>query len=446
MILKYKELLKKDFHFRELISGSSKSFVIQIIGVMVSYAFIYTVTNSYGAATLGVFVLSITILNVVAVFGRLGMNTMLLRLVSENASKNQWYTVKKIVKKAFITVALVSITISIITYLLAHTIADKIFGKEHIYSFIELTALVITPFILLSLFLESLRGLKKIATYMFIQQIGIYSLAIITLLFFIFLEYKTDTNTLVAYILSVIIIFITTSLILVKNIKKQPKQVNEVVPTLNQLLEISIPMMFASSFVLFISWSDIIMLGMFTTDTEVGIYSVALKIALVMTIPLTALNSIAAPKFAEFWGHQDLTNLKNIATKSTKLIFWITLPLFLFIITLPNFFLKMFGDEFVSGVLVLTILAFGVFINALSGSVGHIIEMTGHQRIQQKILLIAAVLNILLNYILIPSYGMEGAAIATVITTSFWNLSYVLFIKKKFGFYTFAYIERDVKL
>ena len=63
--------------------------------------------------------------------------------------------------------------------------------------------------------------------------------------------------------------------------------------------------------------------------------------------------------------------------------------------------------------------------------------MTGNQNIYAKILLFGAILNVLLNLILIPRYGINGAAIASMSSLTVWNLSMVLVIKKKFGFYTF---------
>ena len=63
--------------------------------------------------------------------------------------------------------------------------------------------------------------------------------------------------------------------------------------------------------------------------------------------------------------------------------------------------------------------------------------MTGNQNIYASILFIGAVLNIVLNLILIPLYGINGAALASMSSLIIWNLSMVLVVKKKLGFYTF---------
>ena len=63
--------------------------------------------------------------------------------------------------------------------------------------------------------------------------------------------------------------------------------------------------------------------------------------------------------------------------------------------------------------------------------------MTGNQNILAKILLFAAILNIVLNLYLIPKYGIDGAALASVISIVVWNSGMILAVKKKLGFYTF---------
>ena len=97
----------------------------------------------------------------------------------------------------------------------------------------------------------------------------------------------------------------------------------------------------------------------------------------------------------------------------------------------------LFGQEFKVGVTAFIFLSFGRLISSFSGSVGNILQMTGNQNIYGFILLIGALLNVVLNYMLIPKYGINGAAIASMSSLIVWNLGMVLSVKKKFGFYTF---------
>jgi O-antigen/teichoic acid export membrane protein len=94
--------------------------------------------------------------------------------------------------------------------------------------------------------------------------------------------------------------------------------------------------------------------------------------------------------------------------------------------------LSLFGQEFVIAKTTLLILLIGQAVNAMSGSVGLILQMTGKEKVYQNILLIALVFNIMLNLFLIPKFGIEGAAIASAFSFLFWNLSSVLYIYKRY--------------
>ena len=119
------------------------------------------------------------------------------------------------------------------------------------------------------------------------------------------------------------------------------------------------------------------------------------------------------------------------------MIFWSSLPLVIVFFIFPEFLLGLFGEEFKVGVTAFIFLSCGRLISSFSGSVGNILQMTGNQNIYAIILLIGAILNVVLNLILIPLHGINGAAIASMSSLIVWNLSMVLVVKQKFGFFTF---------
>tara|TARA_B100001142_G_scaffold251107_1_gene251330 strand:- start:212 stop:772 length:561 start_codon:yes stop_codon:yes gene_type:complete len=179
------------------------------------------------------------------------------------------------------------------------------------------------------------------------------------------------------------------------------------------------------------------MLGAMTTAENVGVYHTAFKLSMFAAVALMSINSIASPKFAEMFGKNDIEGLKKVVHQSTKMIFWTSVPLVTIFFIFPEFFLGLFGEEFKIGVTAFIFLSCGRLISSFSGSVGNILQMTGNQNIYASILLIGAVLNIVLNLILIPLYGINGAALASMSSLIVWNLSMVFVVKKKLGFYTF---------
>ena len=217
---------------------------------------------------------------------------------------------------------------------------------------------------------------------------------------------------------------------------------------LKKILMISLPLMFAQSVQFIMAWTDKLMLGaidtpavcekLVTNSQEVGVYHIAFKLSMFANIALMAINSIAAPKFAELYTNRDTEGLKKVVHQSTKMIFWTTLPLVILFFIFPTFLLGIFGEEFKTpaAIIAFLVLSVGRLVSAFSGSVGNLLQMTGKQVIFMKILFVGAIINVVINYFLIPIYGIKGAAIASMISMSFWNLTMVYFVKKEFGFLT----------
>jgi len=196
-------------------------------------------------------------------------------------------------------------------------------------------------------------------------------------------------------------------------------------------------MMLSSSVLLLMAWSDTIMIGIFKTEADVGVYNVALKLAMITGIVLGAVNSIVAPKLSETFNNNKMVEFRKLIKQSTRIIFFSTLPILIILLLFPEFLLSFFGTEFVIAKTTLLILLIGQIVNAMSGSVGFILQMTGKEKAYQNILLLALVCNIVLNIVLIPIYGIEGAAIASAFSLLFWNLSSVFYIYKKYNVLTF---------
>jgi O-antigen/teichoic acid export membrane protein len=111
----------------------------------------------------------------------------------------------------------------------------------------------------------------------------------------------------------------------------------------------------------------------------------------------------------------------------------VTVPTAAGVIVLGRFLLGLFGDEFVAAYPALVILAAGQIVNALCGTVGSLMIMTRLHREAATVFGGAAALNIALNAVLIPRFGLNGAAIATSTTVVLWNVVMVVLVVRKLG-------------
>jgi len=440
MINKLSLKLHRDEQFFELLKSSSISFTLRIVGIILGYAFVLLVTQGYGAEAMGIFTLTFTFLQIISIISRLGMDTVILRFIGESiAENNRKNIVIDIYKKILYLTLPMSLFITIIAYTITPIVCEYILNKPELITAFQLASFGVLPMTILFINREALRGLKIIILYSFFSSIALPLFASLIVLFLLYFStdnlmpiYAQLTAIIIAGIMSIFLWKYHVSQLTNKSTSKKETNIS-----FKKILKTSLPMMLASSLFIVMSWTDILILGAFRSTEEVGIYSVALKVSLLTSIVLMSINSIAAPKFAEIWGKKDLQGLKNIVKQSTKLIFLLSLPILLFILFFPEFILSFFGEQFELGATALIFLALGQFFNAISGSVGMLLTMTGHQIIYQNILIVTIIINIFLNLLWVTEYGLVGVAMATMVSTILWNTLMGYFVWKKFGFIAF---------
>lgn len=427
--------LSKDLQVLELLKGSVQTFILKIIGLALSYILIILITRNLGARGVGIYALSLAIAGVSYALGKLGVDNAILRFTAEFSAKNNYSLVKEIYLLSLKLLLPFGIILSVLMFLLSSFLSKSVFHKEHLSLSLRVVSLSIFPTILYSLNSEALRGLKRIKEYSFIQSVACYLFSIIIL--FIFLSFSSHVLLPVfAYTISVFFVMVISFCLWINALRPKLTAVTHDNFYLRDLLSVSFPMFITSFSALIMGWADIIILGLFRPETDVGIYNVALRVALLPSFALIAVNSIAGPKFAEHHGKNDIESVKKMAQQSTKLIFVSSLPIIIILLAFPGYVLSLFGNDFISGKYVLIIVVIGQLVNCSCGSVALFLNMTGRQVFVRNVVSIATCLNIVLNLALIPRYGIHGAAFATMVSTIFWNVVLMIYIHKIFDFWT----------
>lgn len=175
---------------------------------------------------------------------------------------------------------------------------------------------------------------------------------------------------------------------------------------------------------------DILMITILGHITEVGIYAAASKVAEIVVFGLVSSNIIVIPLISKYFALNDKQALQAMLKKISKLIFIATLPFALIIIVYAKQILSMFGNGFEIGQYALIVLVIGQITSLVCGPVGAVLMMTGYEKTAVKISAFLAVSNILLNLVLIPAFGMIGAAFSTAISLLVVNVVMVYYVKK----------------
>ncbi len=450
-----KSIIKSAFEDKDLsvlFKKGGVSFILRIIGQILGFLLTLIIAQYFGAEGLGEYMLAIVILRIFSLLAKLGMDTTSIRITASLAAQEKWLSLRLFFKKVYLILIFTSLFFACLMYLLSDYISILIdINAEYIRIF----SYAVVPMVFFELHYQSLRGLKKIGSFSFYYRVSQPLLSIIVLLILLYFS-KDLYIAFYTYIISLFLVCFFSFFSFRNSFYKRKNNYNEKSIedySLKKIFLIAAPLMLAQSVQLIMVWTDKLMIGNMLSASDVGIYGVAFKLSMFASITLMAINSIAAPRFAELYSENRIKDLKNIVQKSTMMIFWSTLPLCIVFFLFPNSFLGFFGEEFKTGVTAFIILSCGMLVSAFSGSVGNLLQMSGKQFEFMKILVIGAIINVGLNYMLIPEEnilsslgisGINGAAVSTMTSIVFWNIAMVIVVRRQFGFLTF-YIPFRIK-
>lgn len=435
MISKLKTTLKNK-SFKELFKNSSYVMISKTLAIIMGFLTNILIARYYGAETLGIVTLINTFITIMSMLILFGTSTSILKLIPQYVVQYSVSDAYSLYKKIFKLLLLWGTFLSIFVYFLSDILEIYIFKIYNIGFYFAIVAIFIIPIALKNYTLASLRALKDMKIFAIIDFLP--SLIIfIGILTFIFL-YDSRFSPIFLYIIAPTIVFLISIFIVQKKFKlkldntttlSSPRSTRIIIFT-------SFPMLLISAMHIIMANTDIIMIGIYLTEKEIGIYSVAVKIALLTSFVLHSVNLVVSPQFSRYYHSNDMLKLKESVKNSSKLIFISTFPLLIILIIFGKYILQMFGEEFMDAYIVMVILILGQIVNSLCGSVGYFLNMTGYQKDYQNIIFIGVLINIILNILLIPNIGLIGAAIATTLSLLYWNFAALIFMKKKFNFTT----------
>ncbi len=177
----------------------------------------------------------------------------------------------------------------------------------------------------------------------------------------------------------------------------------------------------------------VLMLAPMQGAEAAGILGIANAAAALVALPLLAINTSLAPTVSTVFAEGDKAEIQRLATKAARGAFAFCLPLALIYVVFGSWILLLFGEDFQAGYAALVILSAAQVINAAMGSVGLLLQMTGHERDVAAGLAIAVAVNLAVNLALIPVWGVDGAALGAAANMILWNALLAFRVYRKLG-------------
>ncbi|NDY74285.1 flippase [Desulfobacter hydrogenophilus] len=422
----------------EVVRGAGITFIIKVLSAGFAFAFNVLLARIVGAEGAGIYFLSLTIVTISATIGRFGLENTFLRFVAAHAAKNEWGSVKGVFQKGMLISVAVSTLISVLLFILAPILAQQLFHKSELEMPLRLMALAVVPLALYWLIAEALKGVKKIRDSQLVQGLIFPVLTCAGL--FLLCDDSGVESVASIYTIGAFIVLLCGFFFWRRAVSGFKESV--VAYSWKKILNSCTPLLWIQLMYLVMQWSSILLLGIWGTKAEVGVFGVASRTAMLTNFILVSVNSIVAPKFSALYCLGDMDGLAVIARKSTKMMTAFATPILLVFVIFPNFVMSIFGESFSGGGVFLIILSIGQFVNVATGSVGYLLIMTGNERLMRNNTLVVGSLSILLNVIFIPLLGALGATIATSFAMAVLNLGAFFLTWRKLGIWTLPFMGR----
>lgn len=403
--------------------GAGITFVGKILGGGMQYLYIIVVARILGGESFGLFSLGLTIISLAGIIGLLGLDNGVIKYVASYRAAGDKQRVKGAIVKSLQCSFIASVFIGIVLFLTAEAVSVKIFNKPELENIFKLMSLSLPFWSLMVIALSSTRGFQIMWCTVCGRDLfwPISSLTLVLIFFFAGLRLY---GVVVSYVISVCL---TSALSIYLLIQTFPEiKYTQSIPETRKLLRLSVPLLLVTCLSFLVMWIDTLMLGHFRSSEEVGIYNAAMRTAFLASMMLASSNAVFAPMISDLHSKREIQKLESLFKTTTKWVYTVSLAVFLLIAMLSKEIMTLFGTGFAPGKSPLIILAFAQLVNAGVGPVAFMLVMTGWQDTVMYGTMGVCFLNIILNYLLIPPYGIVGASIASGASVIFLNLLLLL--------------------
>ncbi len=393
--------------------GSGILFIGQIIEEGSLIIFTILVTRTLGAASYGLYSVGIGVVLILATIAMLGLPDGMMRFLPLRLNEHD---PEKTSGTLFIGLglsAIVGLGIGIIFFILGEVLATYIFHEPSAVSMIRMFGFIIPLEAVGRVFLGAAIGLKRVDYRTYSYSIGFCLIRLCLTALFLYMGLDV-TGLILAYSLSWVVTIGLLAYFVNRVIPlASRKQINR--GEVQKIVSFSAPLCLTEITLQSSGYIDLLLIGIMGTMASVGVYSAVTKVQMAGSLLLAPIVNIAKPMISELYHQSEMMRLKQLYQTLTRWALVLILPLIVTVILFSKPILSIFGDEFVRGVPVLILVAFGMLINASTRMCQSMISMTGRSRLTFFITLIGLVLNVIFDVIFIPRWGMIGSAFGSLL-------------------------------
>ncbi|KAA0680660.1 lipopolysaccharide biosynthesis protein [Roseomonas genomospecies 6] len=373
--------------------------------------------RSLGVHDAGLFFLCLTWIGLASTFARLGLERAVTRHVAAELAVGQGRAAGRALRTGLIWTGLAAAAIALLTAAMAGPVSQLLFGAPDLETPLRLSALALVPQTLTITIGSALAGLKRGVAAQFVQNALWPVLTLAALLAGV-----GDLDALVLALSGALALSALAGMVLLARDRHRfadrPTPAEEHAETLPALWHTARPLFVVELVQVSLASLPVLALGMFVDAASVGAFSVANRISMLVWVVIISIGTFAAPNYAELHRRGEMARLKAMNRGVMLSVAALGLPLVTVMMAVPDRLLGLVGEGFGSGATALCILAAGQMVNCLLACQDIRLAMTGRGDVLRRLNLLQLATCAALGAILIPAFGMTGAAFVTAVAVA----------------------------
>jgi O-antigen/teichoic acid export membrane protein len=370
-----------------------------------------------GSAEYGQYSLALTIATFTAALAILGLDSGLVRFISAAVTRRDAERLHAVLSFGFFLPMAVSGFVAFCLFAAAEPLALFVFGDSQLVALLRVSSLLVPLLVWNSQSEAALRGFKRLGLSVVITSFFQSSVRFGLLLVLVLL-WASAMGALVVFLIAAAAAAVCFWIVLRKQLVRA--KVSGVLA--RELVSFSLPVYASDLLDVLAASVPTFLLGAWGTLSSVGVFAIASQFTMLGQFFHGSLVTAAMPIVTELNERGARDELGRLYRAISKWSFTLNLPLFLIIVLFPTQLLALFGVSFTDGSTALVILAFGTLLNTGTGISGVMLVMTGHSRLKLYNALITTCIVLGASVLLIPSFGLVGAALASLGATATLNL------------------------
>ena len=400
-------------HLSTLARGTGIAFSGNIVGKAAQVVTQVVLARLLGPRDFGLYALGLTFLRITGALSPLGLGLGVIRYASLYKEKDK-ARLKGVILQSLWTATAMGLLLGGMLFLAAPYLADRVFHKPGLEAVLRWFSFAIWLAAGLRVGSATTRSTQRME-YSVITQNILLPLSHLVLVILLLKVFQAGMQgALAARVTSFALAFFLALFFIRRLFPEVFSHAVRAKYTFREVLAFSLATAWAGVLNSLASWTDRLLIGYFRPAADVGFYQASAQIATLFSIIAITLNTIVSPMIANMYGNEEKQQLNALFKVTTRWRLNLGLPLLIpVMVNARDIMASIFGEAYLAGTGAMVILASAQVLNLGLGAVGLTLVMTGNQNRWLGITVISLVANITLNLVLIPRFGLIGAAFST---------------------------------